>query len=231
MAAVIPASCRDRHHRWTMNPPVVGTPCSRCPATYGGPGHRKAKPNGSNGARRPPPLQLTEADVAEIFPASAGAAPELPPGVSPGEIPPGVSPGEIPPPAPGEPVPIPSWCPLVAKRLAPLFVIADRWIIERGGKLKANEPNESTVDDFAEGCAEQLAVWFPDAELSPWKKIMVAAIAIHGEARIGAKRVIDGAPAGTHPARPAATSTETAAAMPGPPPVPAGVFPPGMFGA
>jgi hypothetical protein len=241
----IPAGCRDRHHRWTVSPPVVGTKCSRCPATYGGPGHKRRRSNGSNGsngtaaaAARSMP-KLTEADIAEIFP-SPNAAPtaaeleQLESLADAGALPDADTSSPPAAPAPGQPLPIPSWCPFVAKRFAALFVIADRWIIERGGKLKANEPNESTVEEFADGCAEQLAIWFPDAELSPWKKILVAGIGIHGEQRIGAKRVTAGAPAAaaaTH-AKPAGTSTESREpALPITPPVPAGAFPPGMFGA
>jgi len=101
------------------------------------------------------------------------------------------------------------WCKSAGKKLAKLFVLGVETAAEAMHR-KPNDPDDDDVDELGEGLGEQMAVWFPDMELTPMKKIIIAGSCIAGEMLIGSEKL---------PRKPAAIATES---KPGPaaPPMP-----------
>lgn len=77
------------------------------------------------------------------------------------------------------------WCRAAGKKIAKLFDYALDAIAEHGLEKEANDADEDDLKEFAEGVGEQLAIWFPDMELTPGKKILIAGVAIVAEKYVG----------------------------------------------
>jgi hypothetical protein len=87
------------------------------------------------------------------------------------------------------PVPTPhGWTRLAGPKIARLFEAAMESAIESTGR-EPNEADDSDVEELGEALAQQLAVWFPDAALSPFKSVLLAAATVGGEMWIGARKM------------------------------------------
>lgn len=82
---------------------------------------------------------------------------------------------------------IPKWTKPAGKRLTKAFVALTDWCIELADR-EANEPDDEDVDDFSEAMGDQLGIWFPNAELTPVKQLMLSGACIVGGMCIGSKK-------------------------------------------
>lgn len=92
-------------------------------------------------------------------------------------------------PTPAAPPKAKGWCKPAGKRLADLFVAACEFGIEKLARRKPNEPDDDDVDDFGEAMGQQLAIWFPDTEMTPGKQLMLSGAFIAGAMCIGAEKL------------------------------------------
>jgi hypothetical protein len=174
--------CERRLHKWNRNPPGPGARCTRpgCNAAYGVPKRLREPLPGAPAAPHAAPAPMAPArsplvgDRAVAFRAAMGlgqtAGASSPPAGTPlaalaGQPPP----APAPPAAPSKPV---QW-PWVASRLTDAFVGACGAAVSRGGRVP-NDPEEKDVDEFKQALSEQLPLWFPQAELSPLKRMLMA---------------------------------------------------------
>jgi hypothetical protein len=81
------------------------------------------------------------------------------------------------------------WCKSAGNKLAKLFDAGVDWVGEEVFNRELNDADDADVKEMGEGLGEQLAVWFPDSELTPWKKIIVAGACIVAEKSIGSKKL------------------------------------------
>jgi len=81
------------------------------------------------------------------------------------------------------------WCKSAGKKLAKLFDVGVDWAAEELFNREANDADADDVKEMGEGIGEQMAVWFPDSELTPWKKIIVAGGCIVAEKMIGSTKL------------------------------------------
>lgn len=58
--------------------------------------------------------------------------------------------------------------------------------VSRAGR-EPNDPEEKDVESFREALSEQLPLWFPQAELSPFKRMLMAGTFIAGSMWYDAK--------------------------------------------
>jgi hypothetical protein len=74
----------------------------------------------------------------------------------------------------------------VASRITDGFVGICGAAISRAGR-EPNDPEDEDVEEFKEALAEQLPKWFPQAELSPFKRMLLAGGFIAGSMWYDAK--------------------------------------------
>jgi len=207
-------SCEGRHHDWdeTQTPPV----CKKCGDPKKSPGRPKGSKTkkvagavvagrlaATLGVTAPPPRSETP-NMEPAPPPGAGGGRALadPAGSAAGAKTPAAGSAA----SPGAPTVAPDaekadsgrsapplkpkgWCKSAGKKLARLFDVTVDWAYEELGNREANDADEEDIKEMGEGIGEQLAVWFPDAELTPWKKIIVAGACIVAEKGIGAKKL------------------------------------------
>ena len=218
--------CHGGHHRWAINPPTIGTPCTNC--------DRKWAPRGShfrNAAPAVVPTPPSPVPVSpELGPAAvvslpssdrlAAALTALRARVAP------TAPVEAPAPvAPPAPPRGPSrFAQHVGSKLAHIFDAATDAVIESlPGKLRRTpgDADETDLADFEDAAAEIVQRWIPDIDAGPYGKLAVAAVFL-----VGGKWV-DGEPL-NRPALAAApaAATSTTAPPPAPKATPAPPAPP-----
>jgi hypothetical protein len=90
---------------------------------------------------------------------------------------------------PAAPLKPKGWCKSAGNKLAKLFDVGVDWIGEEVFNRELNDADDVDVKEMGEGLGEQLATWFPDSELTPWKKIIVAGACIVAEKSIGSKKL------------------------------------------
>src|SRR6185369_9020250 len=95
--------------------------------------------------------------------------------------------------------------PWVASRLTDGFVGICGAAVSKAGR-EPNDPEEEDVEEFKAALSEQLPIWFPQAELSPFKRMLMAGGFIAGSMWYDAK------PKATEPAKetPAVRGADTA---------------------
>jgi hypothetical protein len=69
-----------------------------------------------------------------------------------------------------------------------VFVAACDVAIEAAGR-RANDPDDEDVRDFGLALGQQLAIWFPDTALTPFKQMIVSGAFIVGEMSIGSEKL------------------------------------------
>jgi len=193
----------------------------RCEKRYGERAERGAKraASSSSPTSAPAPL-LTEDDVAALFAPSESSA------LSASES----SNAAAPSPAPSE-TSSPTWCGHAGKMGAMAFVSVLEALYERAGR-EANEVEPHDLQEFQEDLGRALAAWFPNAELTPFKKCLITGAGVAGSMWIGAKKLPpkDGAPAKATVVAPASsaaatpTATTSTTAAPAEIKVPKGIF-------
>lgn len=179
----------------------TGNPCTKCGARGRGrpPGKKSAAAKPAAAAARKKQLHAGEAVSARLAATLGAAAPTPAPLGAQGG--PGAAPGGEPSPPPAatlvpavpdtlEPIApeTPTWCRSAGKRLAKVFVAGTEFALEKFGR-EANEPDDDDVDDFGGAVGRQLAVWFPDSELTPAKQMMLSGSLIVGAMCIGSKKI------------------------------------------
>lgn len=187
--------CAGRHHAWGP----LGV-CSKCGAPKKGPGRPPGpspkKLAGETVVSRlastlgiPVPPASTVSPAAgdgSAFDISGPVAPSVPDLTTVGNTPSDVAALEAEK-APRKPV-VAKWTKPAGKRLAKLFVGVCDWGLELVGR-EANEPDDEDVDDFGAAMGDQLTVWFPNAELTPAKQLMLSGACIVGGMCIGSKKI------------------------------------------
>jgi hypothetical protein len=91
----------------------------------------------------------------------------------------------------------------VASRLTDAFVGACGAAINRAGR-EPNDPEDEDVAEFKEALSEQLPRWFPQAELSPFKRMLLSGGFIAGSMWYDAKPKPKQEPKSTSSAAPGA---------------------------
>jgi hypothetical protein len=204
--------CAGRHHTWGPS-----GACTKCGAPKKGPGRPPGpSPKKLAGetvvARLASTLGIPASPASPVVgPVADGAAPPSAPTSAPDLTTVGSTPADL---AaiedakkPRAPV-IPKWTKPAGKRLAKVFVAFCDWSLELAGR-EANEPDDEDVDDFGVAMGEQLNVWFPNAELTPAKQLMLSGACIVGGMCIGSKKIEKAPP--TKPALALVKDGQTAA--------------------
>jgi hypothetical protein len=189
--------CAGRKHKWNAS----GV-CSKCNAPKRGPG-RPPGPSGKKVAGETVAGRLAAtlgvaASPASIVgpPTTDGAVANAPPPTGAATAPPdlttvGSTPADVAALAVEKaprPKVIPKWTKPAGKRGARAFVAFCDWAIEVCGR-EAEEADDEDVDDFGEALGEQLGVWFPNAELTPAKQMLLSGACIVGGMCIGSKKI------------------------------------------
>lgn len=188
--------CSGRHHSWT----AAGV-CGKCGAPKKGPG----RPPGQ--AAKKLAGETVVSRLATTLGIAASPASIMGPPTTDGTANPSPGPSAVPSApdlasvgntpadlaaleaekAPRKPV-VAKWTKPAGRRLAKLFVGVCDWGLELVGR-EANEPDDEDVDDFGAAMGEQLTVWFPNAELTPAKQLMLSGACIVGGMCIGSKKI------------------------------------------
>lgn len=193
-------TCAGRHHVWN----AAGTACRKCNAPKGkpgrppGPARTKSKAGeavagrlaATLGVAAPPPLSDGPFGTARLETAAADGTPNLQ------AAPPTPTPGTPPPTSAAPPAEVPAahgWCKQAGKRLGQLFTAATGAAIEKLGR-EPNEPDDEDQDAFDEAMGQQLAIWFPDAAMTPAKQLLLSGSFIAGAMWVGAKKIPKEAP-------------------------------------
>jgi hypothetical protein len=190
--------CAGRHHVW--NPAGV---CTKCGAPKKGPGRPPGAAATSTKKTAGPTVVgrlastleipqaptsiLGDALAAEVDKSIAETVGPLPPDLT--KV--GGTPADVEAleeaKKPRAPV-VAKWTKPAGRRLAKFFVAACDWGVELFGR-EANEPDDEDVDDFGLAMGEQLTVWFPNAELTPAKQLMLSGACIVGGMCVGSKKI------------------------------------------
>jgi len=196
-------TCKGGKHRWNEEPAQAGSFCLECGHVHTGKGRKKGSRNGNK--ETTPDTSTLSAIAGELV----GYAPDDDRGSDSQLGSDAASDVESVVVGTGDTTisaPTPRWCATAGRRLARVFVDGVEWANERFRRRRANEPDDEDVKEFGEALGESLGQWFPDSELTPGKKALIAGLAIGATMSIGAKKI--------EPARPAQSATSNAAPQP-----------------
>jgi len=84
-----------------------------------------------------------------------------------------------------EPAPTPKWCGMAGRRISQAFVMLVEGAALRFAKRQTAEPEDDDVKELGIALGEQMAIWFPDSDLTPATKIMIAAASVTATMIVG----------------------------------------------
>lgn len=176
-------------HSWNKNPPEPNeTFCTECGNLYSG----KGRPRKNS----PPMIGTAPKDVSSIIQniandmagmdsahvTSSGPSTSTGHVLNPGAMD-GAVDGSVP--AALQPVIPPMWCKMAGRQISQAYVLLVTGGLRRFAGREAKEPEEDNVEELGAALGEQLAIWFPDSELTPLARAGIAAAAIGATMVVG----------------------------------------------
>lgn len=161
-------------HKWNVSDPQPYEAfCEGCGALYKGGGKpRKASPKSD-----------TTAVLADIAAGMVGMG--EPSNAKPDarvDVTPDGSNGEV---IVTAPVVTPTWCKMAGTQIADAYVLLVKGALLRFAKREAKDPEEDNVKELGTALGDQLAIWFPDTEMTPLGKVALAAAAVTATMVVG----------------------------------------------
>lgn len=83
----------------------------------------------------------------------------------------------------------PTWCRMAGRRMSQAFVMIVEGGCRRFAKREAAEPEEEDTKELGIALGEQLAIWFPDSDMTPATKCMIAAASVTATMVVGSKPI------------------------------------------
>ncbi len=87
------------------------------------------------------------------------------------------------------PAPPPTWCKMAGKRISQAYVMLIEGACARFAKRQTSEPEDEDVTELGNALGEQMAIWFPDTEMTPATKIAIAAASVAATMVVGSKPI------------------------------------------
>jgi hypothetical protein len=81
--------------------------------------------------------------------------------------------------------PAPTWCRMAGKNIAKAYVMLVEGACARFAKRKVADPEDEDVTELGVALGEQMAIWFPDSEMTPATKMAIAAASVTATMVVG----------------------------------------------
>lgn len=176
-------------HKWNQDPPVpLETFCETCGSLYTGRGRKRkgALPVTSSVPSATDVLANVAADMAGMDSADGGSNGQR---IDSASDTVGIGGSDSVGGSEVVPTPPPTWCRMAGKQIADAYVLIVRGSLRRFGGREAKDPEDDNVEELGTALGEQLAIWFPDTEMSPMAKIGIAAAAVTATMVVGSTPV------------------------------------------
>lgn len=79
----------------------------------------------------------------------------------------------------------PTWCRMAGRRIADAYVMLIEGGMARFARRKVKDPEDEDVKELGNALGEQMAIWFPDTEMTPATKIAIAAASVAATMVVG----------------------------------------------